>query len=180
MNKTWLFATSSLGLLTLASQCNHEFPVQKHASSTEEWPTHHIPSRSVHEICQAHRSFRESGLSWTFSRSGQTPSLRAQQPLTSPAVSQQTRSPLGHPRWYTWAEEVRLRTRPFQHLFGATVSRCQFWSAPRQSSVTAMSSLKTRSSEPSCQRYQPKHWFVIVLHMKSVTPTRLLKRMNLK
>ena len=71
--------------------------------------------------------------------------------VDKPSRLQRTRSPLGHPRCCSWAEEVPLRTRPFQHLPGATVSGYQFLGAPRQSSATAMPSLKTRSSEPSCQ-----------------------------
>ena len=115
-----------------------------------------------------HRSFCESGHS------------RAPKPLFSLAASQRTRSPLGRQRCCTWAGEVPLRTRPFQHLSGATVSGCRCLAAPRQSSDTVMPSLKTAQTSRLANAGRQDTWFFIVLHMKSVMPTRLLERMNLK
>ena len=60
---------------------------------------------------------------------------------TSPSDFQRTRSLHRRPRCCTWADEVPMRTRFFQHLLGA--------GAPKQSSDTAIPSLKTRSSELS-------------------------------
>ena len=139
-----------LGLLLLISQCYHEFQCKntRHPRRSDphtEFPPALCTTFANSSFLFVSRDFRGLFALWT---DAVTPGPAT---VDKPSRLQRTRSPLGHRRCCSWAEEVPLRTSPVQHLPGATVSGCRFLGAPRQSSATAVPSLKTRSSEPSCQ-----------------------------
>ena len=92
--------------------------MQSQVSATDEGTPHQIPSQSAHTICHACCSFFV-GTPENFSHSGRTLSLRHLQPLSSPPVFLQTRSPLGHPQCCTWGEVGPLITRLSHRHLGA-------------------------------------------------------------
>ena len=117
-----------------------------------------------------HRSFCESGHS------------RAPKPLLSLPASQRTQITSWSPTMMHRGQgRYHCAQNPSSIILGATVSGCRCLAAPRQSSDTVMPSLKTaQTSRLANAAGRQDTWFFIVLHMKSVMPTRLLERMNLK
>ena len=117
-HETWLFATSSRGLLPLASQCNHESHLRMKLRTR-------FAKLVASFVCRDPRTF--------FSHFGRTLSLRHLLSLSRPPVFLQTRSPIRHPRCCTWDGEVGpLITRLSHRYLGATVSRCQCLAASRR------------------------------------------------
>ena len=90
----------------------------------------HTPNMCT-KFSKFHDSICESGPS---DSSGWTGAVA---PASNRRQNQQTKSPLGHPRCHTWAEEGPLRTTNFQHPLGGTVSGCRFLAAPKQSNVSS-------------------------------------------
>ena len=111
-----------------------------------------------------------------FSRCGQTPSLRAQQLVTSLAVSQQARSTPGRPRRYTRVEEVAswCVVEQQQRLTIPTRTsrqRCQ------QLQVTVrLSLLRTAVTGSIIVLHVEAHWTIWLRHnfQRNITADRLL------
>ena len=129
-DSSWLFATSSPGTLPLASQCDHGFQCKNmHRQRMNDPHTKFPPA-----LCTTFANLIVPFASRVFRRL-----------FTLPAVSPADKIS-------TWTPTTLYVGR------GGTIAHKTFPASPLgQSNDTAMPSLKIRTSEPSCQRWQARH-----------------------